>query len=63
MTKNMLFLGAGASVQFDMPTTADFKTDLQKNKPGNTFFNPFLDSQRLQDIEHVLQTVKELRED
>jgi len=59
----MLFLGAGASVQFDKPTTVVFKKELQSRKiHGNSILNSFLNTNGLNDIEEVLQAMKEIRE-
>lgn len=57
----MLFLGAGASYQFDKPTTAGFKEELQ-NSDIDQITSSFLETEGFEDIEHVLQAMKEIRE-
>lgn len=63
MAKALLFLGAGASYQFDKPTTVMFKEELQKNGVLNDpIAYSFLRAESFEDIEHVLQAMKEVRE-
>lgn len=67
-----LFLGAGASAQFSMDTTVDFKKKLMDDKQFNpatvpnqpqkpTLFS-LLNNPKLKDIEHVLHAIKQLTE-
>ena len=59
-----LFLGAGASVPYGKPTTKEFKSILL-NKYTNTDKYPYLihllDHEKLEDIEQVLQCLKETK--
>lgn len=68
-----LFLGAGASQQFKMDTTSDFKNRLindqninppvNRNQPQKqSTIASLLNNPELKDIEHVLDAVKKLRE-
>ena len=59
----MLFLGAGASAMFGKPTTGEFLQALHEylDEDAKKFYN-FLDSEiGFDDIEHVLQDLKEVR--
>lgn len=56
----MLFLGAGVSYQFGKPTTKGFKEKLEKENV-DPIIKSFLDTPGFQDIEHVLQAMKEVR--
>jgi len=63
MSTISLFLGAGASFQFNKPTTAQFKKnmlmkDWAKQQP---IAKSFLETDELRDIEHVLQAMQEVR--
>jgi hypothetical protein len=64
MTKIGLFLGAGASMPFGKPTTAIFKDNLSTKYEGQEsiqYLNNFLNTDTFEDIEHVLQSIKEIR--
>lgn len=57
-----LFLGAGASHQFDIPVTSEFKEELQNDKSINQpILKSFLNTDGFDDIEHVLTAMKEIR--
>ena len=62
--KIALFLGAGASVPYGKPVTAKFK-ELLLNKYQNNreseYLLDFLRNEKFEDIEHVLQSIKEIR--
>jgi len=72
MASISLFLGAGVSAQFDLPTTAKFKEILIANQnnarhPNNrnttpTTITSLLNNSYFQDVEEVLQAIKELIE-
>ena len=61
-TKNIvLFIGAGASIQFDIPATKEFKNYLiQNDSTGVRIFQTLLAQDEFPDIEHVLTCLKEL---
>lgn len=61
-TKNIvLFLGAGTSIQFDIPATKEFKEYLlQNDTTGVKILNSLLTQEEFPDIEHVLTCLKEL---
>ncbi len=58
--KIALFLGAGASAQFDKFTTEQFKDHMQKNVETSIFLDTILERSEFPDIEHVLQCVFDL---
>lgn len=71
--KIALFLGAGASKQFNMDTTADFKIRLEKIAKDNpntnrnqqnipTTFASLVNNPDFKDVEEILQAIKELME-
>lgn len=62
--KIALFLGAGASTPFGKPVTAEFKDKLlEKYHSLSTpyFFMEFLRCDKFQDIEQVLQSIKDIK--
>lgn len=64
--KIALFLGAGASVPFEKPTTAQLKEKLQ-NKCNTTsssaqFLSHFLNYKEYPDMEYILQAIKEIKD-
>ncbi len=60
-----LFLGAGASVPYGKPTTKEFK-DLLQNETldgiTNTILQSILSIPEFEDVEHVLQAIKETKD-
>ena len=57
-----LFLGAGASVPYDKPTTKEFKDLLKKERLDgitNDILQSILSIPEFDDVEHVLQAIKE----
>jgi hypothetical protein len=63
--KIALFLGAGASVPFGKPTTKIFKEILLEKYNGDTsieYLRDFLQNENFKDIEHVLQSIKEIQD-
>lgn len=65
--KISLFLGAGASVPFQKPTTLEFKRRFTRDSYGNSRKDPrlrdaILNHHEYPDIEHVLQALREIRE-
>jgi len=59
-----LFLGAGASVPFGKPTTAQMKDKLRKYAPNNLLdemLDSFLAPYKYPDIEYVLQSVRDVK--
>lgn len=59
-----LFLGAGASVPFGKPTTAQMKDKLRKYTPNNLsdeMLESFLSPYKYPDIEYVLQSVRDIK--
>ncbi len=62
--KVVLFLGAGASVPFGKPTTAQMKDNLRKYTPNNIheeMLESFLSPAKYPDIEYVLQSVRDIK--
>lgn len=62
--KIILFLGAGASSVFGKPTTKDLKEKLRKKYEHNApsqFLRYILNYKEHEDIEHVLQTLKDIQ--
>ena len=57
--KVSFFLGAGASVPFGMPTTAQFLDKLRKST-NNEIFQKFLSVPEHQDIEHTLRAIENI---
>jgi hypothetical protein len=64
-----LFLGAGASVPLDVPETRQLKnrlikkyayTDVGKSGPEQFYIDSILNFDQFEDIEHVLQCIKEI---
>ncbi len=58
-----LFLGAGASVPFGMPTTSELRNKLQKftyDDIEEEILHSFLLERKYPDIEHVLQAVRDI---
>jgi len=61
--KIALFLGAGASVTYDKPTTSDLRDRLIKkygSTVGRDYLQTLLACDEFEDIEHILQTMKDL---
>jgi len=67
--KIALFLGAGASVPFDLPETRQLKVrlskkyyynDLAASTPEQFYLESILNFPEFDDIEHVLQCIKEI---
>lgn len=58
--KIALFLGAGASVPYNKPTTITLKNDLLKKYENNEIFKLLLSYQTFTDIEYVLTAVKQV---
>lgn len=56
--KIMLFLGAGFSTLFDKPVTSEFK---EKINYFDGFYRHFLEYEEFKDIEHILQSLHELK--
>lgn len=61
--KIAFFLGAGASVQFEKPTTAQLRRELRDKYrvDGNELLLSLLEHHNTGDIEDVLQSIKELK--
>lgn len=62
--KIALFLGAGASVPFEKPTTKQLKEELKEKYrlgPHPKFLVPFLNDERFEDIEQVMQSIKDIK--
>lgn len=64
-----LFLGAGASVPYNKPTTRDLKNKLVKRyieveatdySPAEHYLYSILNFPEFEDIEHILQCIKEI---
>ena len=61
MLKIALFLGAGTSVQFEKPTTKQFRDHMQNDDVQTSMFlDTLLGRSEFPDIEHVLQCVVDL---
>lgn len=61
--KIVLFTGAGASIQFDIPATKEFKEYLLKNdSTGVQLFPILLNQPDFPDIEHVLQCLEQIKD-
>lgn len=63
--KIALFLGAGASVPYGKPTTPQLREKLIKkhgHSTNDSFLQSFLDCNEFEDIEHLLQSIKDLTE-
>lgn len=63
--KLAIFLGAGASVPFDKPITSEMKSLLYRKYDGSFqggFLYSFLDCYHYNDIEHVLQSLRDLKD-
>ena len=60
--KISLFLGAGASVPFGMPTTKQFKEILSETPNENKYITQLLENPKFSDIEYVLRAIKEIRD-
>lgn len=60
--KIALFLGAGASVPYDKPTTVSLKEKLSAKYHGNNIITQLLEYQKFPDIEYVLSTIKQFRD-
>ena len=58
-----LFLGAGASVPYGFPTTAQFKEKLKliPDKPDPNTLDSFLNNPKYLDIEHILKAIEEIQ--
>ena len=59
--KIALFLGAGASVSLDKPTTKQLKERLTNDSPSNIqeeIFQSFIDHPKFEDIEYILQSIR-----
>jgi len=56
--KIALFLGAGASVPFKKPTTAQFRTNLTNESARPPYLEHFLTVEKFDDIEKILQSIK-----
>lgn len=59
--KISLFLGAGASVPFGMPTTKQFKERLSVVSNENKHITQLLQNSKFSDIEYVLRAIEEIR--
>lgn len=62
--KIALFLGAGASVPFEKPTTVQLKEKLLKKYPyvsSPGYLSHFLRLEQFQDIEHVMQSLRDIK--
>jgi len=55
----LIFTGAGASVQFKKPATREFRQKLSKKYEGSELMKSFLDCPGFDDIEHVLESLKD----
>jgi len=55
----LIFTGAGASVQFNKPITSVFKQQLSKKYEGSELITSFLSCPIFEDIEHVLESLKD----
>ncbi len=55
----LIFTGAGASAQFNKPTTKEFKLQLSKKYKDSGLIQSFLDCPGFEDIEHVLESLKD----
>ncbi|WP_162858622.1 SIR2 family protein [Candidatus Nitrosotenuis aquarius] len=61
--KIALFLGAGASVPYGKPTTSQLRNNLIDkfgNQPGRSYLQTLLACDIFEDVEHILQTMKDL---
>jgi hypothetical protein len=67
--KVALFLGAGASVPYEKPTTQQLKNELlnkystiaaKSNQPDYYYLQSIISFSEFEDIEHVLQCIKEI---
>ena len=55
-----LFLGAGASVPFDFPTTVQFKEKLRNMPEKPIGLDQFLNNSAYNDIEHILRAIEDI---
>ncbi|MCH7560786.1 MAG: hypothetical protein IIC67_05365, partial [Thaumarchaeota archaeon] len=63
--KIALFLGAGASMPFGKPTTSRIRSKLIEKYKGTSdpfYLYEFLRCEEFEDIEHILQSIKDIKE-